>query len=70
MINFFATTFTHSTVNWDFSHTSKQIYRQLQYNEKLFEEFVSLSQKNGFALVDQVWHPKALNQCSMAQKIR
>ena len=30
---------------------------------------VSLSQKNGFLFVDQIWHYEALNQYSMAQNI-
>ena len=30
----------------------------------------SLSQKKGFAFVDQIWHYKDLNQYPMAQKIR
>ena len=33
---------TKITTNWDFSQTSKQIYRQLQYKEKVFEEFQGL----------------------------
>ena len=32
--------------------------------------FPSLSQKNGFAFVNQIWHFKALNQYSVAYKIR
>ena len=34
-----------------------------------YPRFVSLSQKNGFVFVNQIWHYKALNQSSMAQKI-
>ena len=34
--------------------------------------FASLSQKNGFVFVNQIWHEpnKALNQYSLAQEIR
>ena len=34
---------TKITANWDFSHTSKQIYRKLQYKENVFEGFQGLS---------------------------
>ena len=34
-----------------------------------FEAFLTLPEK-GFAFVNQIWHYKALNQYSMAQKIR
>ena len=29
-----------------------------------------LTQKNVFVFIDQIWHQKGLNQCSMAQKIQ
>ena len=32
--------------------------------------FALLFQKNGFVFVNQIWHFKALNQYSVAQKIR
>ena len=32
--------------------------------------FALLSQKNGFVFVNQIWHFKASNQHSLAQKIR
>ena len=32
--------------------------------------WVSLSQKNGFVFVDQIWHYKAMYQYSITQKIR
>ena len=38
---------TRITINWHFSRNSKQIYRQLQFKEKVF---ASLSQKNGLYL--------------------
>ena len=31
--------------------------------------FGSVSQKNGFEFVEQIWHYKALNQYSIAKKI-
>ena len=33
-------------------------------------KFVSISQKSGFAFVDQTWHYKTLNNCSITQKFR
>ena len=32
--------------------------------------FASLSQKNGFVLINQIWYFKALNQYSIVHKIR
>ena len=52
--------------------TPKQIYRKLQYKEKVFGEFQALPRfprKNGFVLVDQIWLSKVLNKYSISQKI-
>ena len=34
---------TRITINWDFSHTSKQIYSQLKYKKEVFKKFQGLS---------------------------
>ena len=38
---------TNLTVQWYFSHTSKQIHKKLQYKEKVFEEFQGLPHFRG-----------------------
>ena len=53
--------------------TSKQNYREIQYRENIFRgdsRFASLSQRNGFVFVGQIWNYEPLNQYWLARKIQ
>ena len=64
---------SHRRFDLSFRQTSEQVYRKPQHREKIFEKFQDqprILRKMVLYSFDQIFHYEALNQYSVAQKIR